>query len=108
MVGSKGVTTPKIDPDHNPTNYNIINNISSTQGGEHYVTKNKVIPTKNVYDYKFPVGVINPIEKRVITQIVCLDTLFRNNYDKTNASNVTWTLPFILNNVISMKMTSLQ
>ena len=96
------------NPNHKPSNYDIIYNKSTTSGGEHYVTKDKVIPIKNVYDYKFPVGVINPIEKRTITQIVCLDTLFRHNYDKTNASNFTWILPFILNNVISMKMTSLQ
>jgi hypothetical protein len=97
-----------INPDRKPTNYDIINNISSVSGGEHAITKDKVIPTQNVYNYKFPVGVINPIEKRTITKILCLDTLLRQNYETTSSSNFIWTLPLILNNVISMKLISLQ
>jgi hypothetical protein len=91
-----------------PTNYRILEMPSIVQGGEHNITKNKIIPVQNTYDYKYPTGVLNPVEKKVVTKILCLDTLLRQHYYNTISSNFTWTLPFVLQNVISMKIVSLQ
>lgn len=95
-------------PQQKPTNYDIIHSESNTNGGIHEITENKVIPVVNTYNYKYPDGVINPIEKRIITKIINFDTLFRNNYYQTYASDYVWELPTQLNKVVSMSIASLE
>ena len=51
-------------------------------------------------------GSLNPLDKRITTKLLCIDTLFRPNYDKTKASDFTYTLPYSLNNVVSMQLTA--
>ena len=53
-------------------------------------------------------GVINPLEKRITTKIVCLDTRFRENFCNTNSNNFIIQLSSPLENVISMKLTSFE
>lgn len=91
-----------------PTNYDIIHSKSHTEGGSHVVTIDKIIPVVNTNEYKYPAGVVNPIEKRYITKIINIDTLFRSNYDATNPSDFTWELPTQLNNIVSMTIASLE
>lgn len=76
--------------------------------GDHYITSK---PSENVMytnEFRYPTGVINPIDKRVTTKIVCIDSLFRNNYGSTNSSNFVWTLPEQIKNVVSMKIVALE
>ena len=91
-----------------PTNYDIIQSQSVIQEPNHSVTAQKVVPIINTNEYNYPVGVINPIEKRVITKIINVDSLFRENYDATNSTNFTWVLPNPLNNVVSMNIVALE
>jgi hypothetical protein len=49
-------------------------------------------------------GTFNPIEKRLITKTVCIDTLFRSNYENSNATDFTYTFPETINNVVSMQI----
>jgi hypothetical protein len=53
-------------------------------------------------------GKLNPIEKRIITRILCIDSLFRNNYDTTSSNNFIYKLPEQFKNVISMKIVSVE
>ena len=53
-------------------------------------------------------GVINPLEKRITTKIVCLDTRFRENFCNTNSNNFIIQLSSPLENVISMKLVSFE
>ena len=53
-------------------------------------------------------GIINPLEKRITTKIVCLDTRFRENFCSTNSNNFIIQLSSPLENVISMKLTSFE
>lgn len=53
-------------------------------------------------------GIINPIEKRIITKVLCLDTRFRENYCNTNSNNLIIQLYDTLKNVISMKLISFE
>jgi len=91
-----------------PTNYDIIQSQSVIQEPNHSVTAQKVVPIVNTNEYNYPVGVINPIEKRVVTKIINVDSLFRENYDATNSTNFAWVLPNPLNNVVSMNIVALE
>ena len=53
-------------------------------------------------------GTINPIEKRVITRVLCIDSLFRSNYDTTSANNFIYKLPDQFKNIVSMKIVSVE
>ena len=53
-------------------------------------------------------GIINPLEKRISTKIICLDTRFRENFCNTNSNNFTIHLSTPLENVISMKLVSFE
>jgi len=65
-------------------------------------------PTQFIYTQpsEFFPGVLNPIEKRIITKQVCIDTVFRPNYFKTKSSDFIFTLPESINNVTSMQLTA--
>jgi len=91
-----------------PTNYDIIHSQSVLEGANHAVSIQKNIPVINATDYQFPAGVINPIEKRVVTKIINIDSLFRENYDTTNSTNFTWILPNEINNIMSMNIVAME
>lgn len=53
-------------------------------------------------------GIINPLERRVITKVISLDSRFRENYCSTNSNNFPIELNSPLQNVISMKLVALE
>ncbi len=66
-------------------------------------------PTKNtdintVYNYKYPNGIINPVERQTQTKTVCINSLFRANLFKTNSCCFDYTFPIPIENVINMKV----
>ena len=91
-----------------PTTSNIYNSLSVTQGSGHNVTTNKIVPVQHVSNWDFPNGVINPVERRTITKIVAIDSVFRANYCTTLANDFIWTLPETVKNVVSMKVVSME
>jgi hypothetical protein len=62
----------------------------------------------NTYNVKYPNGTINPTERKVITRNLCIDTLFRKDYDNTTSSDFIYTLQNPLTNVISMNVTAIE
>lgn len=65
-------------------------------------------PTKNtdintVYNYKYPNGIINPVERQIQTKTVCINSLFRANFFKTNSCSFDYTFPTPIENVINMR-----
>lgn len=58
----------------------------------------------HINDSKYSVGKINPVKKKVITKILSIDTLFRDNYHSTDSTDFVYKLPVALNNVVSMKI----
>jgi len=91
-----------------PTNSKIYESKSILEGGDHDITRNKIVPVKYTNNWEFPDGVINPVDKRTITKVVCIDSLFRENYVRSSPSDFMWTLPENLKNVVSMKVVSLE
>jgi hypothetical protein len=53
-------------------------------------------------------GIINPLERRINSTILSIDTVFRENYKITNSNKSSFMLKNPLVNVISMKLVSLE
>jgi hypothetical protein len=53
-------------------------------------------------------GSFNPIEKRLITKTICIDTFFRSNYKYTKSTDYTYTFPETINNVVSIQIKSIE
>ena len=53
-------------------------------------------------------GSFNPIEKRLITKTICIDTFFRSNYKYTKSTDFTYEFPEYINNVVSMQIKSIE
>ena len=51
---------------------------------------------------------LNPIEKRTLTKSLCVDTLFRNNYNATLSTDYIYKLPLPINEVVSLQLTSFE
>jgi len=53
-------------------------------------------------------GILNPLETRVITRCVNIDTRFRENIYSTKSSDFAFQLPFKLSKVVSMQLASIE
>jgi hypothetical protein len=58
--------------------------------------------------HEYAKGVINPLERRTIKRIISIDTLFRENHGTTSSADYIWNLPTPINNVLSMKLVSME
>jgi len=59
-------------------------------------------------DSKYYSGNLNPLNKRIISNYLLIDSKFRDNYDVTNSSNFMIQLPTRMTNVVSMQLTSFE
>jgi hypothetical protein len=75
-----------------PSNSDVFNRESEVNDGGY--AKRNIAPVINAYNYKFPTGTINPIERRVIKRLLSMDTLFRVNYNASSSTNASWVLPY--------------
>ena len=53
-------------------------------------------------------GTLNPIEKRLVHKLICIDTVFRSNYIHTKSTDFTYAFPETINNVVSMQIKSIE
>ena len=65
---------------------------------------NNVNPGKDIDAYGTSRGVINPLLTNTILKAINIDTRFRENYYSTKSTNLTITLPFRLEKVISYRI----
>jgi len=59
-------------------------------------------------DPAFTKGILNPLKKRVISRTITIDSRFRENYYNSSAGNFTIQLPMILENVLTMSLSSIE
>jgi hypothetical protein len=59
-------------------------------------------------DPAFTKGILNPLKKRVISRTITIDSRFRENYYNSSAGNFTVQLPMILENVLTMSLSSIE
>ncbi len=91
-----------------PTNFDILQSENQLLAGDHAVINEKIIPTVNTFEYKYPVGTLNPVEKRSYTKLVSVDSLFRKNYTSTFSNDFTWEFHEPINNVVKMRLASFE
>ena len=67
-------------------------------------------PTQFVYtnNGEYYPGIINPLDKRIITKNICIDTIFRQNYSSTKSTDFVFSMPKKIKNVSSMQITSFE
>jgi hypothetical protein len=65
---------------------------------------NNINPGKDIDTYGTSRGVINPLLTNTILKAINIDTRFRENYYSTKSTNLTITLPFRLEKVISYRI----
>ena len=72
------------------------------------ILNEKIKSVEETYINKYPKGELNPIKRNVLTQLVSIDSVFRTNYDNTDADNFIYTLSNPVNKVISIRLSSLE
>lgn len=85
-----------------------ITNVSKNENSDHPIVDKpytKFIYTNSSIAFD---GVLNPLERRIITKVLSVDTLYRENLCSSNSNCFTIELATPLNNVISMKLISLE
>jgi hypothetical protein len=53
-------------------------------------------------------GTLNPVEKRIITRVVGVDTIFRPQYETTKPTDFIYALPEYIKNVVSIKIAAIE
>lgn len=81
----------------------IIKSSFDTEGLTAKAWEGKLIDSPN-----HPPGFINPINISTIKRTVNIDTRFRSNYYTSSATNFSLTLPLKINNVLSMRLASVE
>ena len=76
--------------------------------GEHMVQVRQDKPYLSSYPSEFFPGVINPIKKRTIRKNLNIDSRFRDNYYSTASTNFNIQLPFNIDNVLQMQLSSIE
>lgn len=61
-------------------------------------------PYINVSSSSFYKGIINPLTKKVTQKVLCINSVFRDNYYKNISTDYEVNLPFLLKNVLSMQL----
>ena len=97
-----------IDKVNNQPNYDLMRNPKVLSSQEHNTIIHKNIPINDVYNNKIPAGIINPIRRQTLTQIVNIDSIFRKNYESTKSNDFIYNFSVPMNNIVSMKLTSLE
>lgn len=79
----------------------LLLNIRTTN---HYSNKTRNVDINNVYNYKYVTGTVNPIERQTQKKSVCINSLFRTNYFKSDSYAFDYIFPTPIENIISMKL----
>ena len=91
----------KLDPDDYPRS-------ASVPPREDNMLEKQQIPFTYTQPGDYYPGILNPIEKRIMTKVICIDTLFRPNYSKSKSTDFIYTLPIPINNVVSLQLTAIE
>ena len=73
-----------------------------------YIIPKQTPQVVNSYNYKYPAGVVNTLERRTLVKHLCIDSLFRKNYNSTLSSNFSYILTEPINNVVSVNVSAIE
>ena len=71
-----------------------------------FVVKHTDAEPIDTFNSHLKAGMINPLKRKETKRILNLNTRFRNNYKSTISTNFIFSLPFMLKNVVSLKLLS--
>ena len=71
-----------------------------------FVVKHRDAEPIDTFNSHLKAGMINPLKRNETKRILNVNTRFRNNYKSTSSTNFIFSLPFMLKNVVSMKLAS--
>lgn len=91
---------------NNPSRSDVLLNPNVKHSNDKYLIEGKTIEPKDSFLNKYPSDILNPIRKKIIKQILSIDTSFKQ--DGENANNILYVLEQPFKNVISMKVTSVE
>tara|TARA_B100000900_G_scaffold415173_1_gene444105 strand:- start:678 stop:2159 length:1482 start_codon:yes stop_codon:yes gene_type:complete len=80
---------------------------SVLEGGDKDVIVHPEAPTMNVSTNNYPQGAFNPVERKTIRRVLCMDSLFRQNPDVTSPNDIMFKLPQAIDKVVQMSLVSL-
>lgn len=80
----------------------------SVSRNEELVVPTYLKPLHTTNGNQYYTGLLNPIESRIKTINLCIDTLFRKNYVSTKSTDFTYILPKVINHVVSLKLSSVE
>ena len=69
-----------------------------------FVVKHKDAEPLDTFNSHLKAGMINPLKRKETRRILNVNTRFRNNYKSTSSTNFIFSLPYMLKNVVSMKL----
>ena len=75
---------------------------------EEPIITREITPIVHTKQEEFIPSKLNPLEKKITTKTLCIDTLFRDNYEKTKSTDYIYKLPVYINNVVSIQLTSFE
>ena len=70
------------------------------------MTKNTDTTNDGLYDNSKGAG--NPINRKTISKLLTVDSRFRNFYNESSSTNYNVDLPYVINNVIELKLSDLE
>ena len=76
------------------------------QQSNSFVVKHKDAEPIDTFNSHLKAGMINPLKRKQTRRLLNVNTRFRNNYNSTSSTNFIFSLPFMLKNVVSMKLVS--
>jgi len=89
------------------TSNSILNtSLMSDSGSYHSVMRPHHPAAINTSETPYSQGIINPIQKKIITKVINIDSVFRSNYNATTGSNFMWKFLQPETNVVSMRVSS--
>jgi len=68
----------------------------------------KQVDINNIYNHKYPSGLVNPIERQIQTKSLCINSLFRTNYLNSESSSFDYVIPVPIENVIRMRVSFIE
>jgi hypothetical protein len=98
---------PHLSNTNDPIFTNTISRIENTTTAKMHpmpsIIEPKIQPTQPI---QYPLGNINPVDRKTQSIIFSLDSLFRDNNNYPNSNDFIYELPTSIENVISMKLIS--
>lgn len=98
-------TLPKVSR-LDQTNYPFASDIPYGRDGD--LIERQKTQYMNTMNSEYYAGVLNPLNHRVITKCLTIDTRFRDNFYTTQSSDLTIQLPTKLTKIVSMQLSSVE